>query len=80
MGEPVMFGNDKVRSLSDILVHPKNGKVTHFVVEMNPDAIFTEEPRAIPANRVRIAEDGQMSASVDLSEAQKMTQYDRTML
>lgn len=80
MGEPIVFSKDKVRALSDILVHPKSGKVTHFVVEMNPDAIFTEEPRAIPANKVSIAKNGQMMASLTLDKAQRMTQYDPGML
>jgi hypothetical protein len=80
MGEPVVFDNDQKRTLSDILVHPQSGKVTHFVIEMNPEAIFTEEPRAIPANRVRIEKNGRMSASLTLAEAREMKDYDRSML
>lgn len=80
IGEQVVFQNDAVRSLSDLLVHPKTGMVTHFIVEMNPDAIFATDPRAIPANMVRIKKSGLMQASLTVDKALEMKDYEPGML
>lgn len=80
IGEEVVFKNDGVRSLSDLLVHPEDGKVTHFVIEMNPDSIFADNPRAIPANMVTIEKSGAMKASLTVEKALEMKDYDPGML
>ncbi|SRR6056297_199920 len=80
VGEQVVFQDDAVRTLSDMLVHPETGMVTHFVVEMNPNAIFATDNRAIPANMVRIKRSGLMQVSVTVDKALGMKEYDPSML
>lgn len=80
VGEQVVFQGDAVRTLSDMLVHPETGMVTHFVVEMNPEAIFATDTRAIPADMVRVKNSGLMQASVTVDKALGMKEYDPSML
>lgn len=80
IGSEMTFSDGSQREVQDLLIHPKTGKVTHFVIEMKPDAVFSEEPRTVRAKNVSIGEKGKITADVSLAEVKKNQDYDADFL
>lgn len=64
--------NRTTKEIENLLINRKNGRVTHFVIEMDNDSLFSEAPRAIPADRVDIDERGRMSTRLSYNEVDDM--------
>ncbi len=67
LGDTVSFAGEETRPLEDILIDRQTGRITHYVVNNNPDAWFNDEPRAIPAAEVAISDEGEVTASTEFA-------------
>ncbi len=67
LGDTVSFAGEETRPLEDILIDRQSGRITHYVVNNNPDAWFNDEPRAIPAAEVAISDEGEVTASTEFA-------------
>lgn len=76
IGRNMQFGDGSEREVRDMLIHPKTGMVTHYIVEMSPQALFSEQPRTIRAKNVAITEKGRISTNLTLKEVEKQQDYD----
>lgn len=76
IGRELEFDDGSEREIQDLLIHPKSGKVTHYVVEMNPDAVFSEEPRTIKAKNINVTEEGRINTDLTLKEVERQQEYD----
>lgn len=66
-----MAGDRGERRLEDILIDRKSGKITHYVVEAKEDAVFSSDPRALPADLVKVDAQGNakmLSGTIDDAE------------
>lgn len=81
LGERLEFENDETREIDDLLIERETGAITHFVVEMNAEALFDVDERTIPADRVSIGEEGSIAASMDIRGVEEIAQeYDPAFL
>lgn len=80
IGSSIVFGDDSAREVEDLLINRKNGKVTHFVFDMDDDAIFNEDLRTLSVNRVDIDEKGGLTTRMDLAEVDKSQEFDSDLL
>jgi hypothetical protein len=78
--EPMQLANNDVRQIEDILIDLDTGAVAHYVIETNAETLFNMDRRTVPADRVRIEEDGDVVASVGVSELDPLQQYPRELL
>lgn len=79
IGKHVHFASEGSRPITDILIERDTGRVTHYVVEMAEDAIFSTERRAIPADEISI-EEGTPSTEIELATIDDMQEYDSQFL
>lgn len=80
IGREMAFDHGHSRQVEDILIHPKTGKVTHYVVEMNPETLFNENPKTIRAKNVTVSDKGQISTELSLGDLETEQDYDQTFL
>lgn len=80
IGSDVKFSDGAVREVDDILVHPQTGKVTHYVVEMNPQALIDEDLRTVRASKVTIKDDGSLAVDMKAADVDKSQDYDPQLL
>lgn len=80
IGSPMVFADDSAREIDDILIDRDTGAVIHYVVETDESSIFRGEPRTVPAARVSIADDGQVTAALRLAELEDVQIYDPELL
>jgi hypothetical protein len=71
MREPVEFADDERLPLEDVLIDEKTGEITHYVVNMDPDALFAVDPRRIPAQNVSI-EGGQLVSTAEFAALERL--------
>jgi hypothetical protein len=71
MREPVAFADDRTLPLEDVLIREETGEIAHYVVNMDPDALFAVDPRRIPAQDVRI-EDGQLVSTAEFAALERL--------
>lgn len=81
LDESMHFGDGQARRIVDILANRQTGEITHFVVDMETDSLFSADRRTIPADMVSIDEKGAVSASADIPTALAMApDYDPVYL
>jgi hypothetical protein len=80
IGEPLYFEGDDWRTIEDLLVDRDTGQVTHYVIEMNQQSLFNENPLAVPAELVTIENGSLITAPLDLAELAGMQEYDLALL
>jgi hypothetical protein len=80
IGSAMVFADDASREIDDILIDRDTGAVIHYVVETDANSIFRAERRTVPADRVTIADDGQVSAALRLRELADVQTYDPALL
>lgn len=80
IGESMRFENGQKREVEDLLIHPETGMVTHYVVQLDQEAIFAGERRTIPDNLVKITEQGQLRADVALSKIEDIQDFTPDLL
>ncbi|PLW81267.1 hypothetical protein CWI75_16710 [Kineobactrum sediminis] len=80
IGSDIKFADGQMREVEDILVHPKTGMVTHYVVEMNPDALFDDDSRTIRATKVSIKKDGSIVTDLKVTDVEETQDFDPRFL
>lgn len=75
MDERIEFAGEGSREVEDLLLDRKTGEIKFFVVQMNPDSLFNDEPRVVPADQVILASDGSMTADLALDRIEGMQVY-----
>ena len=80
IGSAMLFSDDTTREIEDILIDRDTGAIVHYVVETDEDSIFKAERRTVPAARVSIADDGQVTAALRLRELDDVQVYDPALL
>ena len=80
IGSAMLFSDDTTREVDDILIDRDTGAVNYYVVETDEDSIFGAERRTVPAARVSIADDGQLTAALRLRELDDIQTYDPALL
>jgi hypothetical protein len=79
IGSKLYFSDGDSRKIKDMLIDRHSGKVMAYVIDLDPDAVFTGQPRAIPATDVSIS-NGRVSADVDLLQIEEMHEYNPSFL
>jgi hypothetical protein len=80
IGSEIEFADGTERQVQDVLVHPETGKVTHYVVAMNPDDLWDGERRTIRADNVKLREEGQIQADLEIEELEEQQDFDSRFL
>ena len=82
IGEPMLFVGNDARQIEDLLIDKDTGAVIHYVVETEDanSSLFDSERRTVPAARVRIEEDGDVVAALEISELPHVQLYDPALL
>jgi hypothetical protein len=80
IGSAMVFADDTTREIDDILIDRDTGAVAHYVIETDEGSIFGGERRTVPAARVSIADDGQVTAALRLRELDGVQVYDAALL
>lgn len=75
IGSDIQFSDGQKREIEDILINPKSGQVTHYVVQMDEEALFGGESRTVRANNVSLNEDGSISASSRFADIEKSQDF-----
>lgn len=75
LDEPLVLSNDNTRKLEDVLIDRKSGDIAYYVVQMDEESLFNEDPRAIPADQVSVDADGSLEASISLDEIENMQAF-----
>jgi len=68
LGDSVAFDAEGTRQIEDLLIDRRTGRITHFVVNKNPEALFNEHPSAIPAREVSISATGDVTTTLDFED------------
>jgi hypothetical protein len=76
----MQFADDAAREIEDILIDKDTGAIIHYVVETDPESIFRAARRTVPAARVTVEEDGQITAALRLRELEDLQIYDPALL
>ncbi|MEQ8410414.1 MAG: hypothetical protein RIC51_06620 [Erythrobacter sp.] len=58
VGGDMMFADNEMREVEDILFDPETGTITHYVVEFDEDSLFDEDTRLVPASMVSMDDSG----------------------
>lgn len=82
IGEPMLFVGNDAREIEDILIDKDTGAVIHYVVEtkMGDSSLLDSERRTVPAARVKIDDDGDVVAALEISELAHVQVYDSALL
>lgn len=80
INDSIFFSEEEARRVEDLLLDRESGEVLHYVVEMDPDAIFSADRRTVPAEQVRIDDQGEVTATVELAGLDDVQQYDSELL
>ena len=80
IGSDMHFADGSEREVEEMLIHPRSGKVTHYVVQMHPEALFNEEPRTVRAKDVTISEQGRIQTRLTLDKVRDQQVYDPAFL
>lgn len=80
IGERLHFPNEASREIEDMLIDRQTGAVTHWIVDMEDDSLFSAERRAIPVDRISIEEDEDLSTQIDLATLDDLQEYDPNFL
>ena len=67
LGDTVSFEGDQSRAVEDVLIDRETGQITHYVVNMNPDSWFNDQPHALAADQVTIEDDGNVTTSAEFA-------------
>ncbi len=70
IGSEVTFTDNQTRVVEDILFNIDSGEIAYFLVDMDPNAMFATERRAIPADSVSINDSGHVMAALNLQSLQ----------
>lgn len=73
------INDSAVHQIDDVLVNPKSGAVTHFVIGTTPGTVFSTDKRAIPAKYVEW-DDGMYTTPLTLEQINDMQEYDPSFL
>lgn len=80
IGSEIEFADGTIREVEDILIQPETGKITHYVVAMDPDEFFDEELRTIRANQVKVSNEGNIRADLNADEVEQQQDFDTDFL
>ncbi|MFP5307212.1 MAG: hypothetical protein ACLGI7_15490 [Gammaproteobacteria bacterium] len=80
IGRDMHFADGETREISDLLIQPKTGKVTHYVVQLDADALFDHEPRTVRASQVSIDESGRVSTQARFDDIASKPEFDPDFL
>lgn len=78
--EPMYFSEEDARRVEDVLIDRETGEITDYVVETQPDTLFRDARRTVPAERVEISGEGRISASVEVAELDEVQEYESGLL
>ncbi len=79
LAEPMRFSSEESREITDILIDRESGMITHWVVEMAEDALFSTDRRAIPADEISV-EEGAPSTRIEVATLDDLQEYDSRFL
>lgn len=81
MGAPMRFNGGETRDVEDLLINPETGTVTHFIVQMEPNAIFSGEPRVVPADLVSLGDGAEtLVADIPIERVERLQKFDPALL
>lgn len=75
LDEYMVFSDQQMRQIDDIIIDRKTGKVKYFTVDMATDGFFSDDVRAIPASEVHIKWSGQVISSASLADVTSQKKY-----
>ncbi|MFU8816955.1 MAG: hypothetical protein ACNA7W_16530 [Pseudomonadales bacterium] len=67
IGESVEFADQQTLPLEDVLLDQQTGEITHYLVNVDEDALFAADTRRIPADQVRIGERGEVRSMIEFA-------------
>ena len=67
LDQHIAFAGAETRPVEDMLIDRESGKITHIVVNKNPDAWFNDEPRVVAADQVTFDAEGGVAASTEFA-------------
>ncbi len=65
--------------IEDILIQPETGKVTHYIIGSDPDAVFSNGKRTVRADRVSFR-NGEYRSDLSMQEIDRDQPYDESWL
>lgn len=80
LGERLYFTEDTSRRIEDLLIDRESGEVLHYVIEADPEAIFSANRRTVPADQISIDEEGRITAEIQLAGLDDVQEYDSELL
>lgn len=81
LDERVQFADDATRRITDMLIDPETGAVTHYVASAASESLLAPGRRVIPADSVSIGDGGNVTAATDVDGSTRIAQqYDRAFL
>ncbi|HAW91759.1 MULTISPECIES: PRC-barrel domain-containing protein [unclassified Arsukibacterium] len=75
LDEYIVFSDQQMRQIDDILLDAKTGKIKYFTVDMATDSFFSDDIRAIPVNEVHVKWSGQVISSASLTDVSSHKKY-----
>lgn len=80
IGERLYFSEEISRRIEDLLIDRETGEILHYVVETDPEAIFSADLRTVPAEQISIDDSGQITASIELAALDEVQEFDSDLL
>ncbi|MBN1240985.1 MAG: hypothetical protein JXB36_20975 [Gammaproteobacteria bacterium] len=80
LDQQIRFGDGAAVEVHNLLVDRRTGAVTHYVIEIDPEAIFRSERRAVPADQVSIGDGGELAVAISLEALEDMQDFDSELL
>jgi hypothetical protein len=80
IGSDMHFPDGSRREISDLLIQPQTGKVTHYVLQTDSDTLFGGEPRTVRASQVSIDGRGRVSTDAKLKDILEKPEFDPDFL
>ncbi len=71
IGSQLYFDGGTSRTITNLLIDRKTGEIADYVVDMDPDSLFDSAPRAVPADRITVAE-SRISTNLTLGDADNL--------
>ncbi|WP_320838385.1 hypothetical protein [Zhongshania sp.] len=72
----LQLSDGKSLTIADLRIDPSDGRITHYVVELDDDAVFFGDPRAVPVGRVSRSADGWFFTAMTRQEIDRLGKLD----
>lgn len=80
LDQQIEFEGGAAVEIENMLVDRATGDVTHYVVEIDPAAIFRSERRTVPAEHVVVRNDGGLRVELPVEALEDLQEFDPQLL